>query len=106
MPRIVRYQWSEDGEVEVCGYQEITTKAPMTCYHCDSEIRLGDRAVLLTPLDGDRYFLHKECADKSIVELERQRIKNEWNYTGNGNLRRRRQQDIDKYFDGKEPEDI
>ena len=60
----VRYQWSEDGEVELCERETITNRETVPCYHCDCPIKAKEEAVKLTSADGSVYVLHPVCADR------------------------------------------
>ena len=60
----VRYQWSEDGEVELCERETIITGETVSCYHCGIPVRANEAAVKLIAPDGDIYVLHPVCADK------------------------------------------
>jgi len=60
----VRYQWSEDGEIELCEKEVITVKEPIPCYHCDCPIQANEIAVKLTSSDGSVYILHSNCAER------------------------------------------
>lgn len=62
------YQWSEDGEVELCEYETIITGETVCCYHCGLSIRANELAVKLTASDGDFYVLHPACADKGCSQ--------------------------------------
>jgi len=64
----VRYQWSEDGDVELCEREIVATGEAASCYHCGFAIRANEDAVKLTAPDGDVYLLHPLCADKSCIE--------------------------------------
>lgn len=55
------------------------------------------------PSDAILEHLRKKCEEEA-EKRKKERIKEEWNYTGNGNLCRRRLEDKIKYFGGKDPE--
>lgn len=61
----MRYQWSEDGEVELCECEKITVREETSCYQCDLAIQANETAVKLTAPDGDVYILHIGCADQN-----------------------------------------
>lgn len=64
----VHYQWSEDGEIELCECETVMVKEETLCYHCDLAIRAREMAVKLTASDGDIYILHPVCAEKSRIK--------------------------------------
>lgn len=61
----MRYQWSEDGEIEICECEMVRIREAVECYHCALAIQENELAVKLTAPDGDVYMLHSACADKA-----------------------------------------
>ena len=57
------YQWTEDGEAELCTREDIDIIAPIEwCYHCGSPIGIGKASKITT--QTDTYIMHTYCADK------------------------------------------
>ena len=69
MLKNVRYQWSEDGEVELCMRKDSISDGPGLCYHCDDSIPVGSEVSVLRPYTGGYYRMHKECADRGCTEV-------------------------------------
>ena len=51
--RIVQYQWTEDGELELCKMQKGILGEEKICYHCNRKIGESETAFFLNPQDGD-----------------------------------------------------
>lgn len=70
----VRYQWSEDGEYELCELTKTKAEKDSRCNFCDGAITKSENiATLKSLLDNDRpiiYKLHEECAKKSCTRVE------------------------------------
>ena len=63
--KIVRYQWSEDGEAELCSIEGVILKEETECYHCAQPIPINIEAVQLISIKDEAiYILHKKCANK------------------------------------------
>lgn len=63
----VIYQWSEDGDREICTREDFTAHEQGLCYHCDNSIKTGDKISILTAPQGYQYRMHSECADKGCA---------------------------------------
>ena len=64
----VNYQWSEDGEIELCEYEECVLTEDKECYHCQEKLKKGSTVCRLVPLHfNDTYYLSLECAKNSIA---------------------------------------
>lgn len=64
----VHYQWSEDGETELCECETVSVEKEVSCYHCDRTIHVHETVVRLTAPDGGIYLLHSACAEKSCIK--------------------------------------
>ena len=63
--KIVRYQWSEDGETELCSMGNVILKKETDCYHCAQSIPVNTEVVQLVSIKDEAiYILHKKCANK------------------------------------------
>lgn len=67
---IVSYQWTTDGEAEICEKIEDVLLEEEVCYHCECKMQAGEKAVFLFSQDGDEYTLCPECAEKACCEVE------------------------------------
>ena len=65
----VEYRWSERSEPDLCEMLLLLTKGKELCYHCGKEIPAGSKAVLLLTDRGERFVLHKSCAEKSCEQI-------------------------------------
>ena len=66
----VIYRWSSRSKPDVCDLQEYIMKNEMLCYHCGTLIPSKSEAVLLLTDRGERYILHKSCADRSCKRMK------------------------------------
>ena len=65
----VNYQWSEDGEIELCEYEECVLTEDKECYHCSEKLKKGTKVCRLIPLyEDDIYYVSLECAKNSITD--------------------------------------
>ena len=63
--RIVEYQWTNDGEVEVCAIKEVVLQEERTCYHCNRKINIGETIMILKSQDGEEYIVCRKCYQKA-----------------------------------------
>lgn len=61
----VSYQWSCDGEIEICLKELVCIDNSVECYHCGSIIPVGLATRLTNLSDSSVYTLHNLCAEKS-----------------------------------------
>ena len=63
--KMVQYQWTDEGEVELCKIEEIMLQKEESCYHCDRKMEKGEKALILFPQDGDKYIICQTCSEKA-----------------------------------------
>ncbi len=62
----VKYWWTEDGGVELCGRKEGVLEVGTECYHCGAILKKGVKVSILVPIDeNEKYIMCIECADKN-----------------------------------------
>ena len=65
--KMVQYQWTEDGDAELCKMQEGILGEEKTCYHCNRRIEKAEKVFFLNPQDGDEYVICQKCSETACV---------------------------------------
>ena len=63
--KMIRYQWTEDGVIEICKMEEGVLLEEKRCYHCNRKMEKGEKVMVLFPQDGDEYTLCLNCVEKA-----------------------------------------
>ena len=65
--KTVQYQWTNDGEIELCKITESILLEEKICYHCNGKIEIGEKAMFLNSQDGDEYIICQNCNEKACT---------------------------------------
>ena len=63
---MAKYYWTEDGIAETVQVEQQTVAVVCHCYHCGKQIAAGETVTRLIAANGDTYFLHSGCAERSV----------------------------------------
>ncbi len=67
---MVRYQWTEDGDNELCEKREDNLLEDAICYHCNQKMKAGEKADFLFSIDdGAEYTICPDCAKKACTPV-------------------------------------